>query len=83
MAAAPEDQLQNNFQIVRPPEAQSLPLNSRNVGMFRWQLSDKTTLILNGRGERCDVGFWHFASFWALGLNGRFRGKADKFGRRP
>ena len=30
----------NYFQTMRPPEAQSLPLNSRNVGMFRRQLSD-------------------------------------------
>jgi hypothetical protein len=32
--------MSNYFQIARPPQAQSLPLISRNVGMSRWQLYD-------------------------------------------
>ena len=32
------------FLIARPPEALSLPLNPRNVGMSRWQLLEKITL---------------------------------------
>ena len=51
----------NEFRIARLPEAQPLPLISQNVGMSRWQLSNKATSFVDARkGARCRS--WPLAS---------------------
>src|ERR1700749_2973894 len=47
------EQSQYCFLIARPPEAQSLALNLRNVGMSRQQLCGESTLIPWSRGRGC------------------------------
>jgi hypothetical protein len=42
--------------ITCPPQAQPLPLNSRNVGMFRRQLYDDATLFLKPGKEAASSG---------------------------
>jgi hypothetical protein len=48
MASTQTQQIEQTYRIqcviTRPPKAQALPLNSRNVGMSRWQLYYETTL---------------------------------------
>jgi hypothetical protein len=45
----------NEFRIARLPEAQPLPLISQNVGMSRWQLSNKATSFVDARGRGHDA----------------------------
>jgi hypothetical protein len=47
------------LRIARPPQAQSLPLISRNPGMFRWQLADK-----NAMWRRWKLRLGQVASMW-------------------
>ena len=53
-----DEQMSISSRIARPPEAWSLPLNLRNVGMSHWQLSYRLIAVgsARGRGTRCQFG---------------------------
>ncbi len=61
-----------NLRNARPPEAQPLPLISRNVGMFRRQLFAEPTPIPWTRVGG-DVAYWPLADILSVAFNARFR----------